>query len=297
MPLNADIFDGIPEFIAVSECRGFSAAAKRLGVSNSHVSRKINALESRLGTVLLARTTRTVKLTETGERYVQKCREVLDGMIEANEVVQTGQVRLEGVLRVSAAGEFAEEYVVPALLAFAEQHPALRIDINFNSRMVNFIEEGIDFAIRYGRLQDSGLIARKLATRHLVALASKSYLQQHGVPTHPRELIQHSCLVANNNRWLFSDRGQPLEIRVHGRWQTNSARALIKACKQGLGICYLPKSSYGDALQNPQMTEILTPFSSHDLTTWIIYSNRKYQPVRVRLAIDHLLKTFTNWHE
>jgi len=290
-------FEGITEFIAVAESHGFSAAARRLGVSTSHVSRQVSGLEERLGTVLLARTTRKVRLTEAGHNYYLKCKELVDGLTEANEGLKSQQVQLNGTLRVSAAGEFAEEYVAPALIEFAAQHPDLNIDINFNSRVVNFVEEGIDFAIRYGRLNDSGLIARKLARRTLAAAASPEYLARHGTPTHPSELKNHSCLIANNDRWLFDDKGQSLEVKVYGRWRSNGARALVKACKMGLGICYMPRSSYGETIEDNGLVEILNPYGTQEVTTWIVYANRKYLPARARLAVQYLLEKFEGWKE
>ena len=290
-------FEGITEFIAVAESHGFSAAARRLGVSTSHVSRQVSGLEERLGTVLLARTTRKVRLTEAGHNYYLKCKELVDGLTEANEGLKSQQVQLNGTLRVSAAGEFAEEYVAPALIEFAAQHPDLNIDINFNSRVVNFVEEGIDFAIRYGRLNDSGLIARKLARRTLAAAASPEYLARHGTPTHPSELKNHSCLIANNDRWLFDDKSLSLEVKVDGRWRSNGARALVKACKEGLGICYMPRSSYGETIEDNGLVEILKPYGTQEVTTWIVYANRKYLPARARLAVQYLLEKFEDWKE
>lgn len=299
-------FEGIAEFVAVAESNGFSAAARHLGVSTSHVSRQVSALEARLATILLSRTTRQVKLTDAGTDYYVVCRELMDGLLQANESIQQQQVVLEGTLKISAAGEFAEQYIAPALIDFAEQHPNLNVDINFNTSMVNLVEEGIDFAIRYGRLTDSGLIARKLLERQLVAVASKDYLAMHGLPKHPQDLKQHSCLIANNDRWFFTEPSQAkeqatqakiIDVKVSGRWRSNNVKALITACKANLGICYLPKSSYGDELKNQQLQPILTSYSSAPISTWIVYVNRRYLPARARLAIQFLLDHFSDWRE
>jgi len=133
-------FEGIVEFVAVAETQGFSAAARSLDVSTSHISRRVAQLESRLGTALVARTTRKVRLTLAGQEYYTRCRDLLHGLDDANQRISCEQLELSGTLRVSAAGEFAENYVVPALINFAAAHPALSIDIDFNSRMVNFVE-------------------------------------------------------------------------------------------------------------------------------------------------------------
>ena len=290
-------FEGLAEFIAVAETQGFSSAARRLGVSTSHVSRRVSALESSLGTALLARTTRKVRLTDAGLLYYRRCVELVDGLEEANETLSNQQVNLTGTLRVSAAGEFAEQYVVPVLIEFASLHPDLTMDIDFNSRMVNFVEEGIDFSIRYGRLADSGLVARKLADRKLIAAASASYIAKQGMPQHPQDLRHHVCLVANNDSWLFDTESGPVEIKVKGRWRSNSARSIVEACKAGLGITYMPKSSLGDSLRDGSLIPLLEPYGTSDITTWIVYANRKYLPSRARLAIQFLLEHFKNWNE
>lgn len=290
-------FDGVVEFVAVAEAQGFSAAARRFGVSTSYISRKIQALEQRLGVVLLARSTRKVRLTEAGQQYYERVQELVYGLQEANETISGDQVALSGTLRVSAAGEFAEQYIAPALIAFAEQHPALSLEIDFNSRMVDFVQEGIDFSIRYGRLTDSSLIARKLVDRSLMAVASKDYLAKYGEPKHPRDLHQHRCLVAINDQWLFEEDKQPLRIRVKGQWKSNSGRSLVKACERGLGIAYMPKSSYGELLNNPEIQPILQPYWTKGITTWIVYASRRFMPARSRLAINYLLEHFKDWQE
>lgn len=294
-----DSFDGIVEFIAVAESNGFSAAARQLGSSTSHVSRQIARLETRLGCALFARTTRSVSLTQAGQSYYQQCKNLLVGLKQANETVSQQQLQLNGTLRVSAAGAFAEQYIAPVLIQFASQHPELTIDMDFNSRMVNFIEDGIDFAIRFGALKDSGLVARKLANRDMMAVASPQYLAEHGEPHHPSELKRHSCIISNNEHWLFHhpDSAGGLNIKVEGRWRSNNVPAVIAAAEQGLGIAYLPKSSFITSLEKGTLTPVLAPFWTSGLTSWIVYQNRRFLPLRARMAIDHLLAHFADWQE
>jgi DNA-binding transcriptional LysR family regulator len=198
-----DNFDGIIEFVSVAESQGFSSAAKQLGCSTSHVSRQISKLEKRLGCALFARTTRLVNLTPAGLNYYHQCRDLVTGLQQANDQINTQQLKLVGTLRVSAAGTFAEQQVAPALMEFALQHPELSIEIDFNSRKVNFVEDGIDFAIRYGKLEDSGLVARKLLAHPMMAVASEFYLTNNGIPQHPNDLKNYSCIISNNDHWLF----------------------------------------------------------------------------------------------
>ncbi len=293
-----DSFEGINEFVAVAESLGFSAAAKQLGCSTSHISRQVTKLEERVGVALLARTTRMVNLTEAGEAYYRHCKELVIGLQQANEQLISQQTQLSGTLRVSAAGALSENHVAPALMAFAKSHPNLTIDINFDTRMVNFVEEGFDFAIRYGRLNDSGLVARKLIDRPMAAAASQKYLDQYGTPTHPEHLRQHSCIIANKDVWLFEDKGVPLDgVRVQGRWRSNNPNVVLQACEQGLGIAYLPKSSFNGALHDGRLVPVLEPYWGSGSSSWIVYQNRRFLPLRARLAIDYLLAHFATWQE
>lgn len=290
-----DSFEGIFEFVAVAESGGFSAAAKKLGCSTSHISRQVSRLEERLGSRLLARTTRQISLTENGEFYYQQCKYLVNGLQQANEQVTQQQYQLNGTLRVSAAGGFAESFVAPALMTFAKDHPELSIDIDFNSRMVNFIEDGIDFAIRYGELHDSNLIARKLISRSMMLVASPEYLAKYGTPNHPNQLKSHRCILANSDHWTFNIDGIKQSIKVSGNWQSNNSNVVLDACEQGLGIAYMPDSTFTESIKQNKLVPILAPFCITGATSWIVYQNKQFMPLRARLAIDYLLEYFAKW--
>jgi len=286
------IFEGITEFIAVAETQGFTSAAKQLGVSTAHVSRRVSELESRLGLNLVARTTRQVKLTSPGVVYYERCVELVNGIDQANEIVTAGQIELSGVLKVTAAGEFAEKSVIPALLEFVAMHPNLNLELDYNTRLVNFVEESFDFAVRFGSLPDSNLVARKLSDHSYVAAASPGYLEKYGRPTKPHELLTHSCISTTYNRWPFIDGDRDIEISVSGRVKANSVRTVVNSCKAGLGIAYMPKASFGDAFEKGELESILDGYWRNRGATWIVYANRKYLPARARLAIDFLVQRF-----
>lgn len=285
-------FGGIVEFVAVAESRGFSSAARQLGCSTSHISRQVARLEERLGCILLARSTRQVNLTDSGTAYYHHCKELVIGLQQANEQVNQQQLTLSGTLKVSAAGGLAEHFVAPALMTFAQQHPQLAVEIDFNSRMVDFVEDDVDFAVRYGELADSSLIARKLISRPMMAVASPDYLKQYGTPTHPHHLKNHSCIISNNDRWLFTVDGMQKSIRVRGRWRCNNANVVVKACEQGLGVAYMPKSTFNDGIKNRQLVPVLQPFWGAGASSWIVYKSRHFQPLRARLAIEFLIDYF-----
>ena len=286
-------FEGIIEFVCVAESQGFSAAAKQLRCSTSHVSRQISKLEKRLGCALFARTTRLVSLTSAGLSYYHQCKELVTGLHQANEQINSQQLKLVGTLRVSAAGTFAEQQVAPVLMEFALQHPELSIDIDFNSKPVNFVEDGIDFAIRYGKLQDSGLVARKLLAHPMMAVASPSYLAEHGIPTHPNDLKSHSCIISNNDHWVFKHEEQEQSIKVQGRWKSNNAHAVVNACEQGLGIAYMPQHNFLDATEQGHLVPVLKAFWRSESYSWVVYQDRRFLPMKARLAIDYLLAHFS----
>ncbi|MFY0656713.1 MAG: LysR family transcriptional regulator [Neptunomonas phycophila] len=292
-----DSFEGIIEFVAVAESRGFSAAAKQLGCSTSHVSRQVARLEKRLGCSLLARSTRSVSLTDNGMAYYQQSKELVVGLQQANEQITLQQFHLSGTLRVSAAGGFAEHFVAPALMAFGREHPSLSIDFDVNSNVVNFVEQGIDFAIRYGDLNDSNLIARQLVKRSMMAAASPDYLEQYGTPNNPKQLKSHSCIISNNDHWLFNNNGAYENIKVSGRWRSNNSNIVVNACERGLGIAYMPKSTFDRSLSSGRLVPVLEPFWSNGASSWIVYPNRQFLPLRARLAIDYLLDHFSDWQE
>ncbi len=298
-------FEGIIEFVAVAETQGFSAAARQLGCSTSHVSRQVSRLETRLSSALLARTTRNVSLTQAGLAYYKECKDLVTGLQQANEQLNVQRLELKGTLRVSAAGPFAEQYVAPALMEFTQKHPGLSIDMDFNSRMINFVEDGIDFAIRYGALADSNLIARKLLDRSMMAVASKDYLKEHGTPETPHDLKDHSCIIANSDHWQFehiveaaNEKKKVIDnIKIRGRWRSNNANAVVNACEQGLGIAYMPKMSFVQAIENGKLVPVLEPFWAKGVSSWIVYQNRQFLPIRARLAIDFLVDYFADWKE
>ena len=291
------MFDGIVEFVAVAQTQGFSAAAVKLGVSTSHVSRKVAQLEAKMGVALVARTTRSVKLTSAGEVYFQRCLSLMNGLEEANQVVSGEQIELTGILRVSGGGDFAERFIAPALMAFVRQHPKLTVDMDLNPRLSNLQEDGFDFAIRYGvDLADSSLVARRLISHQKVVAASPAYLAKYGEPQHPSELSRNlqkfPCVRGYQNPWRFNEGDKELSVMVTGPWKSNNARVMVQACEEGLGLAYLPITSFGSAFAQVRLKPVLTGFCQPKSASWIVYPNRQFLPAKARLAIDFLLGRF-----
>lgn len=288
------IWDGVEEFLAVAETNSFTQAAKRLRVSASHVSRQVALLEERLGVRLFARSTRVVRLTPAGADYFGRVSVLADGLVEANQVAMGEDARISGRIRVSAAGPFAEYRVAPALADFTKQFPGVSIEIDFNSRRVNLIEEGFDFAIRYGELEESGLIARKLTGRPMICMASKAYLDARGRPRHPTDLRDHDCLITSNDRWSFTDREteKALFVRVNGRWQANNLHAIRAGLVEGLGIAYATEIFLEPFVNDDRFERLLEGYEEKQRASWIIYPEKRLMPTRVKYAIDHLINHF-----
>jgi len=287
-------WDGVQEFIMVVDTGGFSAAAKRLHVSASHVSRQVARLEDHLGVKLLARSTRIVRLTDAGSDYYAKVSDLMAGIEEANQRAAGTAAELAGQIRVSAAGPFAEERVAPALAKFARLNPRIQIEMDFNTRNVDLIDQGFDFAIRYGVLADSGMVAKKITRRNMVCAASPSYLDLNGVPQHPDELRHHQCLRTNSDKWVFMtpDTQKRLDVRISGNWIANNGHALRHAAIEGLGIAYAPHVNLKQGLDAKTLVPILQGYEDISRSSWIVYPERRHMPLRVRSAIDYLINNF-----
>jgi DNA-binding transcriptional LysR family regulator len=287
-------WDGIPEFLMVVEAGGFTKAGKRLGVSASHVSRQVRRLEDRLGVKLLARSTRVVNLTDAGSAYHARVSDLAAGFDEANQAAAGAHAELAGRIRVSAAGVFAEQRVAPLLAEFASRHPRITVEMDFSTRFVDLVDGGFDFAIRYGVLTDSALIARKLTSRTMVCAASPAYLEGRGVPSHPNELRRHACLITVRDRWLFNSPGDgaSIEVRVSGPWRANSGHALRAAAVAGLGIAYAPALNFQTALDEGSLVRVLEGYEDRSRASWLVYPERRHMPLRVRRAIDFVKDAF-----
>lgn len=285
-------WEGIEEFIAVVDEGGFSAAARKLGVSTSHVSRQVAALEQRLQANLLKRTTRKVTVTPSGVLYYQSCKELSEGLLNANQALQGIQTSPKGLIRITGAGEFFSRQVAPVLADFALLYPAIQLELDVTSRTVDLIEERYDLAIRVGKLKDSSLIARKLIDHRMLICASPDYLKQHGTPKTPQDLKQHNCLLTLSNRWRFLFPTGIREIKVNGSWRCSSGIAQVEAACKGLGLTYLSDVLTKEKCMNGQLVSVLESYTVKDISSWLIYPQRDYQPTRVQLLIEHLLKYF-----
>lgn len=281
-------WDGIDEFTAVAEQASFSAAAKRLGLSTSAVSREIARLEDRLQTRLLNRTTRRVELTDAGRDFLGRCRRLIDERDEALAAVQPDDHAPRGLLRMTCSVSYGERFIAPAVNAFARTHPEVRIELDLDNRLRDLVGDGYDLAIRFGHLTDSRLMARRLASRRLILCASPDYLARRGAPRDLSEITSHDGLIGSSEHWRFTESGRETTIRPSGRWRCNSGAAVVDAALQGLGLCQLPEFYVAEALRSGALVELLADQRPPDEGVWAVHPHPRHVPPRVRLMIDWL---------
>ena len=285
--------DGLLEFATVVDRGGFTAAAEALGVSASYVSRRVSALEERLGTRLLHRTTRRVGLTDIGALYHERALAILSDIDELEDDIADQQQLAVGSIRISAGGMFADHYLAPALAEFSALYPNVRIELDIAARQVDLVKEGYDLAIRYGMPNDPDLIARRLTTRRMLTCGAPAYFERAGRPQVPNDLKNHDCLTHAYLPWRFqSSGGAPFEVGVQSRWSSNSGNALIKAALAGLGLIYVASTSVDKLIETKALEPVLTDFELPPLTTYLVYPSRQRLPHRMRLLIDFLVAHF-----
>ena len=281
--------EGLQEFVSVVEYGSFTAAARELAVSTSFVSRQVSRLEDRLNVRLLQRTTRTVRLTEMGKLYYDRSREILDQLDALDSEMSDLQEKPKGLVRITAAGEYAERYVAPLIADFIKQYPEVSIELESSIEIVDIIEEGFDIAVRMSPLADSSLIARKVELRRVIVCASTDYLKQHGIPKTPDDLRSHNCLVFTGIPWRFKYDDRIQEMKLRGNWTSNNIRILVEAARQGVGLIRTSEYYLEELLETGELKAVLEGYEIDDAATWIIYPNRRHLPTRVRYLVEFLL--------
>jgi DNA-binding transcriptional LysR family regulator len=283
-------WDLMESFVQVVDAGSFSAAAARLQVSKSMLSKNVSRLERHLGTQLLVRTTRRINPTDAGAALFQKCERLFNDLEEAEQSVLSLNVKPRGHLRVVCTDVLGEQYVAKAAAEICALHSQLKVDVHVTMRVVDLVAEGYDLAIRYGDLIDSSLKARKVYELPHVVCASPRYFAKRGTPRTIEELRQHNCLVATFDpcaTWHFKVNGQDVPIDLQGNWRSNSGSALITAAVEGVGVCRLPELYVRDFLNSGRLVPILEEFRSDPLPVWMVYPNARYVPAKVRLFIDY----------
>ncbi len=283
-------WEGLDEFVAVAECGQFTAAADRLGMSSSHVSRQIARLEERLQTRLFYRSTRKVALTEAGQTFLQHCQRLQDARDEAMRAIGDLAGEPKGLLRMTCAVAYGERFIVPLVNDFMARHPQLRVEIELSNQTIDLLHSGMDLAIRLGRLQDSRLVATRLAPRVMYLCAAPEYLHRYGRPHSLSELTRHNCLIGSNDHWAFQERGKELSIRVQGNWRCNSGEAVLAAALRGFGLCQLPDYYVLEHLRSGALVPLLAQHQPPNTAVWALYPQQRHLSPKVRQLVE-LLKS------
>ncbi len=292
----ADVYNEMLVFARVVATGGLSAAARELGLSPAMISRRLAALEARLGVRLLNRTTRTLRLTDEGSTYYESCSRVLGEIEEANAAVSAGRQEAQGTLRVALPASFGNQYVAPLIPQFATLYPAVQLLLSLSDRNVNVVEEGFDLAIRIAQLADSSLAARKLAPNRRVICATPDYLRRHGVPRTPGDLVHHNCLLSRDfsSSWEYKDPdGKPGVVRVTGRYVSDNWEVLREWALAGMGVALKSTWDVRRHLESGALVSLLPGYSFHtDVAIYAVYPHRRHLPAKTRVFIEFLAESF-----
>jgi len=282
-------------FVKVAERRSFVRAAADLGITQSGVSNAINRLEDQLGVRLLARTTRRVSLTEDGAAFFERCRQVLADLEEAELVLKETRLKPIGRLRIDTPVSFGRLKVVPLLGPFQAQYPELKLALSFTDRYVDLIEEGIDVSVRFGALQDSSLIARRLTQTQFRVVGAPSYFAKYGRPRTPQDLAAHNCLALTlrdtrlARDWRFARDGVETFVSPKGNMSFSDGAALCDAVRAGYGLAQIHGYYIDDAVRTGQLEPVLEKFKPKVDSIWLVYPQTRHLSPKVRAFVDFMV--------
>ncbi len=272
----------------MAEKHSFTAAGAQLGLSTAQVSRQVQRLEQRLNSKLFYRSTRHVSLTEAGQLYYQHCRRALDHLQDAENSLGQWQQGPQGHIKLTAPVTYGETLIAPQLSDFALQHERLSISLELTNQQVDLVAQGVDLAIRLGKLEDSSLRARRLADRTQYVCASPDYLRRRGSPHTLAELRQHNCLLGTLPYWRFQEGRESRLLKVEGRFRVNSGKALLDAALKGMGIVQLPDYYVEEPIRQRQLIPLLSQYQAHDEAVWAVFPQREFLPLKVSVLVDYL---------
>ena len=292
-----DRFENMNAFVRVVEAGSISAAADRMDVAKSVISRRLKELEAHLGVELFHRTTRQMNLTDSGRAFYQQSVRILADILEAEHATSQFHGALKGNLKVALPLSFGLMHLGPAINEFLQAHPEIEFDLDFNDRHVDLLVEGFDLAIRIASLPDSSLIARRLAPIQTVMCASPAYLERMGTPQSPHELIHHRCLVynliGNLENWnVFDATGQLIKTRITPYLKASNGEFLRDAAVAGMGIVLLPTFIVYQEIERGALMPIMTNYHYSQLAAYAIYPQTRHLSQRVRAFVDFLVERF-----
>ncbi len=284
-------------FVRVVETGSFSKAAREFNTTQPTVTKQVAATEARLKVRLLNRNTRGVSLTEPGALYYEKCKSIVRDAEEAESIVQLRQGQAQGLLRIGTSVAFGRRVIVPMALEYMRRNPQVRLDLSFEDRYVDLIAQGVDVAIRMGRLADSSLGARFLGSNPWAMVASPGYLRKHGVPKRAADLSGHTALiyssVVGDDVWrMTTPRGEAITVPVSGRMRSNNVSAVLAAARDGMGIALMPRYVASESLQSAKVREVLADHALPEQEIHAVFPSPKLVPGKVSSFIAFLQGRF-----
>ncbi|MEP3049047.1 MAG: LysR family transcriptional regulator [Roseibium sp.] len=280
-------------FIQVVDSNGFSAAARDMGRSKALVSKYVGELEDELGVRLLNRTTRQVSLTEVGESYYKEATDILQRIDDLQDSVQSSHQEVRGRLRVSAPRSAGDSMLNRAMMEFLVQYPEVNLDLRLEDRFVDLVEEGFDLAVRVAQLEDSSLIARKIAPFRTVVCATPKAIETFGLPNIPSDLSTRPCIIDTNYRfkqnWAFEEQGERLSIPVKGPLEVNSAAASREAALNNLGFLRTPLFFVAKDIEEGRLTVLLEKYEEPMRGIYAVYPHKRHLTGKVRAFVDFLV--------
>lgn len=295
-----DRFKLMDTFVRVVRLGSFTATASEIGISRAMVSRHVQELEEHLGIRLFNRSTRQVVLTEAGTGYHEFCRNILAEIAEREQSLAGEQSLARGPLKVVAPKSFGSLHLADAAIAFARAQPGIQLTLvldDFSFRAYDFVESGLDVAIRLSNLHDAAVMSRKLATLRWVVCAAPAYLAAMAAPTKPADLGRHACLVhvnldLNDRIWRFRGAGGPVAVKVEGAFLSNSAIVLRKAALEGLGVALLPLYAVGEDIAEGRLVEVLPDYPVPPKPLFALFPHARLLPAKTRIFLDFLSAWF-----
>lgn len=293
-----DRLEAMSVFVAVADLRGFAPASRRMGLSPSAVTRLVAALEERLGTRLLQRTTRSVTLTDAGSRYLERARRILADVAEAEGAAQAERTVPTGRFVVAAPNVFGRLHVAPLMCTYLARYPAVTGELTLADRMANLVEEGIDAAVRIGTLEDSSHVARTVGATRRVVVASPKYLARHKKPRSPDGVAGHDVIqftaINPTPEWRFTRDGDESRVSFVPRYVTNSADAAIGHAERGGGLTMVLAYQVVDAVREGRLRVVLPEFEPPPLGIHVVYPGTRLLSAKVRAFVD-LIATTCEW--
>lgn len=280
-----DRFQELTCFAAVVEAGGFSAAARRIGESQSAISKSVSALEKRLGVQLLNRSTRSVVVTDHGRQYYERTKPLLEEMAQADGELTNSSLQLSGIVRVAAPSTFGRLHVLPVVPALLSLHPKLTLDLRLEDGVQDLLTQGIDLAIRVSPVYSMDAVVKRVTNTSLVCAGSRLYFERHGVPKRPEDLIEHNCLIYNGiESWTFNGPHGPKSVRVSGNLSSNTVETILSAVRAGVGIGMFYGALLAGEMRDPEVVTVLDEFIGETRDVSLIWPNRKFISARVREA-------------